>query len=182
QSSRCLEIYHLRDSVRHVSHAVVGPLLRNLVSSFQAQSLQPFCPNSDFLFSVSLFYGQRLLCSLFRSHNHALVSWILCTRRHSRLRPTVDTKKEVANGRCFNRRTPSRFRTFHTFRYSIRSGNAAEGCSPDPSGGSPEVHRSGASDDWDFAPRNLFLHRNACRPVTRRRKSGDSVTGCRTKR
>ena len=44
-----------------------------------------------------------------------------------------------------------------------------------------KLHWRGASDDWRFAFRTLFLHRNACCKATEQRKSSSSVTGRRAK-
>src|SRR5206468_6736751 len=152
---RSLEVCYIRDSVRDVSLAVVGSLLRNFISSFQTQPLQILRPNTDFLLSVSLFDGERLPWTLFRSDNHAFVPRILYTRGHRLCRSTVETEKQAGTCRCFNRRVHSRPCAIGSFRYGIRSRHAAQGCSPGSSGRSPKGDWRDANDHRRLALRTF---------------------------
>ena len=77
QFVRSVEICHLPGSIRDVSLAMAGSLLRNFMATLQAQPLLPICSPFDFLCFVSVLHGERLLGTLFRSCYDAFISGIL---------------------------------------------------------------------------------------------------------
>src|SRR4029453_5077489 len=154
-------VCYIRASVRDVSVAMAGSLLRNFISCFQAQPLQLGRPDTDLLSFVSVLHGERLPWAIFCSYNHAFVPRILYTCWHRLCRSTVETEKQLGVCRCYNLRVHSRPRTIGSLRHSIRSPHAEEGRSPGSSGKSPKGDRPGAGYHWRLALRSLFLHCHA---------------------
>src|SRR5260370_7148892 len=103
------------DSVRDVSRAVVGSVLRNRISSFQAQALRLLRPNTGFFLSVPILHGERLPWTLFRSDNHAVVSCLLCTLWNCLWRLAVHFSTQANNVPRFNPRPPTHLSSLHNF-------------------------------------------------------------------